>query len=433
MIDIRLLRDDPERVRAAIKAKKAAVDFDRLLELEVRRREVITQIEELNARRRQASKEIGARVQAGEDPEEAKAAVRRLGEEIAAAESEQRAVIAEFDALILTVPNLPHETTPLGTSEADNREIAAWGEKPTFDFEPKPHWELGEALGILDLARGSKISGSGYYVLKGAGARLERALINWFIDVHTREYGYTEILPPFVVNSKTMTGTGQLPKMAEDMYRVGGMTAEGYVAEDAWLIPTAEVPITNLYQDEILEAEALPIRHCGYTPCFRREAGSYGKEVRGITRVHQFNKVEMVKFVQPESSYEELETLREQAETLLRRLGLTYRVVQLCSADLSFAASKCYDLEVWAPGMGIWLEVSSCSNFEDFQARRANIRYRPGTKEKPRFMHTLNGSGLALPRTVIAILETYQQADGTVQVPEVLRPFMGCERLGGAS
>jgi len=431
MIDIRLLREDPERLRQAIRAKKATVDFDRLLSLEVRRREVIQQIEDLSARRKQASKEIGARVQAGEDPEEAKAGVRRLGEELATAETEQRAVIAEFEALVLTIPNLPHESTPVGAGEADNREVSVWGEKPAFDFAPRPHWEIGESLDILDLARGTKLSGSGYYVLKGAGARLERALINWFLQVHVSEFGYMEIMPPFVVNSRTMTGTGQLPKMAEDMYRIGGMTGDGYGPEDAWLIPTAEVPVTNLYQDEILDGQRLPIYHCAYTPCFRREAGSYGKEVRGITRVHQFNKVEMVKFVKPETSYQELETLLGQAETLLQRLGLTYRVVELCTADLSFAAAKCYDLEVWAPGMGIWLEVSSCSNFEDFQARRAGIRFKAAAQDKPQFVHTLNGSGLALPRTMIAILETYQQSDGTVVVPEVLRGFMGCERIDG--
>ena len=417
MFDHKLLRENPERLRQGCAAKRVQVDLDRLIGLAQRRREIIGLLEKLSAERNAASKQIGAKIKAGEDAEPAKRAVRERGEQIQALEEEQRTVQTEFDARCLTIPNPPHESVPLGASEADNQVIDTWGEKPRLAFAPKPHWEIGEALGILDLARGTKIAGSGFYVLKGAGARLERALIAWFIDVHVREFGYTEILPPHVVNSAAMTGTGQLPKMAEDMYRIEG--------EDLWLIPTAEVPVTNLYAGEILERAQLPIYHCAFTACFRKEAGSYGKEVRGITRVHQFDKVEMVKFVEPENSYQELETLRGQAELLLQRLGLAYRVVALCSADLSFAAAKCYDLDVWAPGMDRWLEVSSCSNFEDFQARRAGIRYRPQDHAKPLFIHTLNGSGLALPRTVIALLETYQQADGSILLPEVLRPYMG--------
>ncbi|MCL5270935.1 MAG: serine--tRNA ligase [bacterium] len=419
MFDIRLLRENEAHLREACAAKRATVDLDRLIELDQKRRDLTRRINDLNTERNTASKSIGQKIKAGEDAEAAKAAVRRLGEEIAAAEEAQRAVNADFEALALTVPNPPHATTPVGRGEEDNQVVGHWGEKPAFAFTPKPHWELGETLGILDLPRATKIAGSGFYVLRGAGARLERALINWFIDVHVREFGCVEVLPPHLVNSPTMTGTGQLPKMADDMYRVEG--------EDFWLIPTAEVPVTNLYAGEIIEGERLPIYHCAFTPCFRKEAGSYGKEVRGITRVHQFDKVEIVKFVRPEASYDEHERLLRQAQTLLERLGLAYRTVLLCSADISFAAAKCYDLEVWAPGMDRWLEVSSCSNFEDFQARRAGIRYRPGAKEKPAFLHTLNGSGLALPRTVIALLETYQQKDGTIVVPEVLRPFMGCE------
>lgn len=422
MFDPRLLRDDPDRLRNALEAKRVQVDLDHLIDLDNRRRDLLRQIDELNAQRNTASKSIGARIKAGEDVESAKAEVRDLGETITRLEEEHRTLSEEFDQLALNIPNPPHESTPLGKSEEDNQIIEYWGEKPIWDFTPKPHWEIGEDLRLLDLPRATKLSGSGFYVLRGLGARLERALINWFIDVHTREFGCEEILPPHLVNSATMTGTGQLPKMAEDMYR-----AEG---DDLWLIPTAEVPVTNLYAREILDAAELPKYHCAYTPCFRREAGSHGKDVRGITRVHQFDKVEIVKFVQPETSYDELETLRKQAETLLQRLGLAYRVLLLCSADISFAAAKCYDLEVWAPGMDRWLEVSSCSNFEDFQARRAGIRYRPEPKAKPQFIHTLNGSGLALPRTVIAILETYQQADGSVIVPEVLRPYMGCEVIG---
>ena len=421
MIDPKLIRDNPELLRQAVAAKKSTADIDRLVTLDVRRRELTRAIDELNTARNAASKSIGARIKAGENPEAAKAQVRELGDQLAATEAEAKAVGEEFDALIMTVPNLPHTSTPIGRSEEDNQVVKNWGEKPSFDFTPKPHWEVGEALGILDLPRATKLAGSGFYVLKGLGARLERALINWFIDVHVKEFGYTEILPPHLVNSKTMTGTGQLPKMADDMYKIAG--------EDLWLIPTAEVPVTNLYQDEILDGAQLPMFHCAYTPCFRKEAGSYGKEVRGITRVHQFDKVEMVKFVRPETSYEEHEALTRQAELFLERLGLSYRRLLLCSADISFAAAKCYDLEVWAPGMDRFLEVSSCSNFEDFQARRAGIRYRPEPGAKPQFIHTLNGSGLALPRTVIAILETYQQADGSVVIPEVLRSYMGCDAI----
>lgn len=421
MFNQRLLREDPELLRRAIEAKKGQVDLDRLIALDGQRLALTQQLDDLKARRNAASKSIGARIKAGEDAETAKAEVRELGEQIAELEQRMREVGETFDAMALTVPNPPHATTPVGFTEDDNQVLSQWGEVPTFDFAPKPHWELGEALGILDLARATKISGSGFYVLRGAGARLERALISWFIDVHVNEFGYTEVLPPHLVNTATMTGTGQLPKMADDMYQLGN--------DELWLIPTAEVPVTNLYRDEILAADQLPLYLCAYTPCFRREAGSYGKEVRGITRVHQFDKVEMVKFVPPEGSYDELETLRGQAELLLQRLGLTYRVLLLCSGDISFAAAKCFDLEVWAPGMDRWLEVSSCSNFEDFQARRANIRYRPDAKAKPQFVHTLNGSGLALPRTVIALLETYQQPDGSVRIPEVLQPYMGCETI----
>ncbi len=422
MIDLKMLREDPQKLREGIEAKRGSVDLARLIALDERRRELARRVDELNAGRNAASKSIGERIKAGENAETARADVRRLGEELKAAEDEQRETMAALEALALTVPNTPHASVPRGRGEEDNQERSRWGQQPVFAFEPRPHWELGEALGIIDLARSTKLSGSGFYTLKGLGARLERALYNWFLDVHTEEFGFTEIMPPYLVNSKTMTGTGQLPKMADDMYRIEG--------EDLWLIPTAEVPVTNLYQDEILEGAALPVYHCALTPCFRREAGSYGKEVRGITRVHQFHKVELVKFVEPEKSYEELETLRVQAEELLRRLGLHYRVLELCSADLSFAAAKCYDLEVWAPGMDRFLEVSSCSNFEDFQARRAGIRFKADPKARPQFVHTLNGSGLALPRTVIAVMETHQQADGTILVPEPLRKYMGCEVIG---
>lgn len=417
MIDIKVLRENPEDIRRWLAAKRAEADLDRLIGLDGRRRDLTHQINLMNQDRNARSKEIGPKVKAGEDVEPLKAQVRELGDKIKAAEEEIETVSADFDALFLRIPNRPADDVPVGASEDDNVVQRHWGEAPKYDFQPRPHWELGESLGILDLARGTKLSGSGFFVMKGLGARLERSLISWMLDTHTTEHGYTEIMPPHMVNSATMTGTGQLPKMADDMYRIEG--------EDLWLIPTAEVPVTNLLRDEILKAEALPTRYCAFTPCFRREAGSYGKEVRGITRVHQFDKVEMVQFTRPEESYETLESLRGHAETLLQRLGLHYRVKLLCTADLSFAAAKCYDLEVWAPGMGVWLEVSSCSNFEDFQARRANIRFRPERGAKPQFPHTLNGSGLALPRTVIALLETFQRADGTIRVPDVLVPYMG--------
>jgi seryl-tRNA synthetase len=413
MIDIRLLRDDPDRLRAALAAKKSDVDLNRLIALDERRRELTRAIDELNRHKNEHSKSMGAKIKAGGDADALRAEGRAIGDEAKERENEAAQIDAELNDALLRVPNPPHASTPPGKSEADNQIVKTWGEKPTFDFEPKPHWEIGERLGILDLAAGAKLAGAGFYVLKGAGAALERALIRWMIDVHVTEHGYTEIAPPHLVSSSAMTGTGQLPKMAEDMYRIEG--------EDLWLIPTAEVPVTNLHRDEILEPGRLPIRYVAHTPCFRREAGSYGKEVRGITRVHQFNKVEMVQFTEPARSYDAHEELTRCAETLLERLGLHYRRVALCSADISFAAAKCYDLEVWAPGMGIWLEVSSCSNFEDFQARRAAIRFRPDKGAKPQFVHTLNGSGLALPRLVIALLETYQCIDGVLNLPLHLR------------
>lgn len=417
MIDVKILRENPEELRRWLGAKKTDLNLDRLIEIDARRRDLTHQINNMNQERNARSKEIGPKVKASEDVEPLKAQVRDLGDRIKAAEEEIEVIGRDFDELFLRIPNRPHDSVPVGRSEDDNVIQGSWGEAPKFDFQPRPHWELGERLGILDLARGAKLSGSGFFALKGLGARLERSLISWMLDTHTTEHGYTEIQPPHLVNSAAMIGTGQLPKMAEDMYRIEG--------EDLYLIPTAEVPVTNLFREEILEPEAVPSRYCAYTPCFRREAGSYGKEVRGITRVHQFDKVEMVQFTRPEESYDALETLRGHAETLLQRLGLHYRINLLCTADLSFAAAKCYDLEVWAPGMGVWLEVSSCSNFEDFQARRANIRFRSERGAKPQFPHTLNGSGLALPRTVIALLETYQRADGSVELPEVLERYMG--------
>lgn len=419
MIDIKLLRENPEALKQSLAAKRVDLDLSSLQSLDARRRELTTTIDTLNQQRNAKSKEIGPRVKAGENVEPLKEEVRQIGDRIKESEQQIAEVDAEFTALVLRIPNPAHASVKIGTSEKDNTYRDGWGEKPKYDFTPQTHWDLGEKLGILDLAAGAKISGSGFFILRGLGARLERALISWMIDVHTTEHGYTEIMPPHVVNTATMTGTGQLPKMADDMYKIEG--------EDLYLIPTAEVPVTNIHRDEILEADQLPIRYCAYTPCFRKEAGSYGKEVRGITRVHQFDKVEMVQFTRPEDSYATLESLRGNAETLLQRLGLHYRIVELCTADLSFAAAKCYDLEVWAPGMDLYLEVSSCSNFEDFQSRRASIRYRPQKGAKPQFLHTLNGSGLALPRTVIAIMETYQQPDGSIRVPDVLVKYMGTD------
>lgn len=422
MIDLRALRENPEDFKRAIAAKKGDVDIDRMIALDVRRRELTGELDEFNRLRNEKSKAIGPKIKAGEDVTELKAEVGALKDSIKANETESAEVDGELHALALSVPNPPHASVPIGKSEADNVAVGQWGEKPSYDFEPAAHWDLGERLGMLDLAGGVKLAGSGFIVMTGAGARLQRALISWFLDVHTAEHGYTEIRPPHLVSTAAMTGTGQLPKMADDMYRIEG--------DDLWLIPTAEVPVTNLHREEILEPGRLPIRYCAFTPCFRREAGSYGKEVRGITRVHQFDKVEMVQFVRPEESEAALGVLRGHAETLLQRLGLHYRILELCSADLSFAAAKCYDLEVWAPGMDMFLEVSSCSNFGDFQARRAGIRFRPEKGAKPQFVHTLNGSGLALPRCVIAIMETYQQADGTIKVPDVLVPYMKMETIG---
>ena len=421
MIDVRLLRDDPESLRKALEAKNESVDLDRLIELDGRRRELAKALDEMNRRRNEQSKTIGSKIKAGQDADALRAEVRALGEKIKAAEGESGEVDTEYKALLLQVPNRPHPSTPLGRNEEDNKVLSEWGEKPSLDFEPKAHWELGEKLGILDLAAGAKIAGSGFPLWRGAGAALQRALINWMIDVHTTKHGYTEIAPPYLVTSDVLTGTGQLPKLADDMYRIE--------AEDLWLIPTAEVPVTNLHREEILAGDRLPIRYCAYTPCFRREAGSYGREVRGITRVHQFDKVEMVQIVRPEESPGALEKLRGHAETLLQDLGLHYRVLELCAGELSFASSRTYDLEVWAPGMDLWLEVSSCSNFEDFQARRAGIRFRPEKGAKPRFVHTLNGSGLALPRTVIALMETFQQPDGSLRIPEALRPYLGADSI----
>jgi len=401
--------------------------------VDTERRSYITTLETAQKRRNELSPKIGALRQAEKkgtlSPEQLKE-LATLSEEVAREKSvieqfEQRVAEADekFKSILQGVPNLPHDSVPVGKSSDDNVEVRRWGTAPKFDFTPKPHWELGEQLGVLDLERGAKLSGARFAVYWDVGAKLERALANFMLDLHTREHGYTEVLPPFLVNSESMYGTGQLPKFTADLFRV----PRG--EKDLWLIPTAEVPVTNLYRDETLDGARLPISLTAYTPCFRSEAGSYGKDVRGIIRQHQFQKVELVKFSQPQKSYDELEKLTNNAETVLQKLGLHYRVVTLCTADVSFSSAKTYDLEVWLPGQGLFREISSCSNFEAFQARRANIRFRPEGKGKSEFVHTLNGSALAVGRTWVAIVENYQQADGSVVIPEALRPYMGVERI----
>ena len=419
MIDIRELRAEPERVKAELaKVNYPASEVDALLEADRRRREALHTIETMRAEKAQASRAIRDQ----KDPaarEQAIAAQRAAGERLAAAEAAATAAEEEFERRMLEIPNLPHPAVPVGPDELANVVLRVEGTPRTFDFKPLPHWDLGPLLGIIDFERGVKISGSRFYVLRGTGARLQRALITWMLDLHTREHGYTEIYPPAMVKGECLVGTGNLPKFADTVYRD--------IEEDFWWIPTAEVPVTNLYRDEVLEADALPIRHVAYSPCFRREKMSAGRDVRGIKRGHQFDKVEMVKFVRPDTSDAELTSLVGDAEDVCRRLGLVYRVVQMCTGDLSFTAAMKFDLEVWAPGCGEWLEVSSCSNFRDFQARRARIRYRPAQGAKPELVHTINGSGLALPRVMIAVLENYQRADGSVVVPEVLRPYLGVD------
>ncbi len=419
MLDIRLIRAEPEQVKARLATVGvAASQVDELLEADRRRREAIQAVEALRAERTAASKAIRDQ----KDPaarEAAIAAQRGVGERIAAAETAASEAESAFDRLMLWIPNLPHPDVPVGADDSANVVVRTEGELPSYDFAPLPHWDLGPRLGIIDFERGVKISGTRFYVLRGMGARLQRAIITWMLDLHTTEHGYVEVYPPAMVRGDCLVGTGNLPKFADDLYR----DVEG----EFWWSPTAEVPVTNLYRDEILPAEALPLRHVAYAPCFRREKFSAGRDARGIKRGHQFDKVELVKFVRPETSHAELLSLLDNAETVCRRLGLAHRVVQMCTGDLAFQAAMKYDVEVWAPGCGEWLEVSSCSNFHDFQARRAGIRYRPAPGAKPELVHTLNGSGLALPRVLLAILETYQRADGSVAVPEVLRRYVGAD------
>lgn len=389
--------------------------------VEAQRRQAIKSAETLKAERNRLSAKIPEMKKAGQDTSQIVAETKEMRSEIQELEKAAGEYDARLTEMLIAIPNMPHQSVPVGKSAEDNVEVRRWGTPPKFDFTPKPHWELGEKLGILDLERAAKLSGARFAVYWDLGARLERALANFMLDVHTREHGYTEVLPPFMVNSESMYGTGQLPKFASDLFRVP------HGEKDQWLVPTAEVPVTNLYRDEVLDKARLPVSLTAYTPCFRSEAGSYGKDVRGIIRQHQFQKVELVKFAHPEHSYEDLERLTHDAEEILQKLRLHYRVMVLSTADMSFSSAKTYDLEVWLPGQQLYREISSCSNFESFQARRANIRFRPDSKGKSDFVHTLNGSGLAIGRTWLAILENYQQADGTVTIPEALRPYMGTD------
>lgn len=415
MIDIKKLRENPQELKAKWKTRGLDVDVDAILATDAEWRATLSKAEELKSVRTNESKKIGLIKKEGGDATEQMAAVKKIGDDIKELDEKATALSNEIRNTLLELPNPPSDSTPIGTSEEDNPYVRDWGTKPEFDFEPKAHWDLGEDLRILDMARGAKLSGSGFALYRGAAAQLERALINFFLDRHT-ENDYEECWTPFLVNEKTMTGTGQLPKFKEELYHSE--------KDDLYLIPTAEVPVTNIYADEILEKEDVPKYLTAFTPCFRREAGAAGKDTRGIIRMHQFSKVEMVKLVEPETSYTELETLVADAEQLLQNLGLHYKVIELCSADIGFSAARCYDIEVWAPGQGRYLEVSSCSNFEDFQARRCNIRYRAEKGGKPQFVHTLNGSGLALPRCMVAIMETYQREDGSIEIPDVLVPYM---------
>ena len=417
MLDAKLIRSDPERVKEGVRAKnETRADVDRWLALDEKRRALVARVEELKAEKNAVSREIGKAIRAGGDAAAEKERMRSLGDEIDSLDAGVGKVEETLAELAEWFPNLPHPSVPRG-GESANEVVRSWGDPVHHRFPAKTHDVLGQELGWFDFEAASRMSGSGFAVFRGMGARLERALIQFFLDVHTQENGFTEVSTPFLVKPESVRGTGQLPKLAEDMYRTD--------VDGLWLIPTAEVSITGLHAGGTLDEDDLPRKYVGYSPCFRREAGAHGKETKGLTRVHQFDKVEMVKFVRPDTSYDELETLTAAAEGLLQRLGLAYRVVVLASGDLSFAAAKCYDLEVWAPGAQRWLEVSSCSNFEDFQARRSGIRYKPSGGGKSGFVHTLNGSGLALPRTVIALMETHQTERGTVAVPEPLRPYLG--------
>lgn len=413
MVDIKVIRESPELVRKALEQRGITFDLDSLLKLDKQHRNLLQQLEELRAKHNQMSKQIG---KGGGDKQELIAQMRQIGDEISSLQQEVNQTKSKLEALLLELPNILHPSVPLGKDEASNITVRSWGEPKSFSFKPLPHWELGEKLGILDIPAGVKLSGTRFYVLKGLGARLQRALIQFMLDLHIDKHGYKEIYPPFMVKRECMVGSGNLPKFSDNLYHDE--------EDDFWFIPTAEVPLTNLHRDEILDAAMLPLHYVAYTPCFRREKMSAGKDTRGIKRGHQFDKVELYKLTEPEKSEEELEKLVGDAEAVCRELEIPYKVRQLCSGELGFAACKTYDIEMWAPGCDEWLEVSSCSNCSDFQARRANIRYRPEGGGKPQFVHTLNGSGVALPRLFIAVLENYQQADGTIMVPGALKDYM---------
>ena len=419
MLDMKFVRENPELVMDAMRKRNANVNLDEFLELEKKRRELTLQVEALKSQRNAASQEVGKMKKAGENADAQMAEVRALGDKIAEDDKELKDIEARLKEILMTIPNMPAADTPVGSSDADNPVVRTWREPAKFAFEPQAHWDIGEKLNILDVERAGKVSGARFTFYRGLGSRLERSVINFFLDIQTGENGYTEFFPPFIVNKDSMQGTGQLPKFAEDMFKLEGL--------DYYLIPTAEVPITNLHRDEILSGDDLPLYYTAYSACFRAEAGSAGRDTRGLIRQHQFNKVELVKFTKPEDSWDELEKLTANAEKVLQLLELPYRVVRLCTGDIGFSSAATYDLEVWLPAANCYREISSCSNFLDFQARRANIRFRRDTKSKPEFVHTLNGSGVAVGRTVAAILENYQQADGSVIVPKVLRPYMGCD------
>ena len=419
MLDLKFVRENLDKVAEAMKNRHTEVDLDAFRKLDQERRDLLQEVEADKSMRNSVSAEISKMKKNGEDASEKILSMRTLGDKIAETDKKLKEVEQGLRDIMLTIPNMPDASVPVGKDDTENPEVRKWGEPTHFDFEPKAHWDLGEDLGILVSDRAAKVSGGRFYYYLGLGARLERAVYNFMLDQHTQKDGYTEVIPPYIVNRETMTGTGQLPKFHEDMYRLEGM--------EMYLIPTAEVPLTNYYRDEIIDGAKLPIYLTAFTPCFRAEAGSAGRDTRGLIRQHQFHKVEMVKFTKPEDSFDELEKLTHDAEGILQALGLPYHVVCLCTGDLGFSATKCYDIEVWFPAQNKYREISSCSNCVDFQARRANIRFRRDSKSKPEFVHTLNGSGLAVGRTVAAILENYQQADGSIVVPEVLRPYMGCD------
>ncbi|MCQ2362671.1 MAG: serine--tRNA ligase [Acidaminococcaceae bacterium] len=419
MLDMKFVRENPDAVVAAVKKRNGNLDLTEFLALDKERREIVQSVEQLKKQRNDASMEIGKLKKAGQNADAQQAAVRAMGEDIARQDEKLGVIEQKLNAILLTIPNIPAEDVPVGKDDTCNPVIRTIGEPRKFDFTPKPHWEIGENLGILDFERGVKVSGARYVFYKGLGSRLERSVIEFFLDLHTQKHGYTEFFPPFIVNRDSMQGTGQLPKFAEDMYKLEN--------GDMYLIPTAEVPITNLHRDEILKAEDLPLKYTAYSACFRAEAGAAGRDTRGLIRMHQFNKVELVKFTKPEESWAELDKLTNDAEEVLQILGLPYHVVRLCTGDLGFSSATTYDLEVWLPAANCYREISSCSNFLDFQARRANIKFRRDAKSKPELVHTLNGSGVAVGRTVAAILENYQNAEGSVTVPEALRKYMGVD------